>query len=331
MKRSWTLAVASLALLVTACSSDGTGTDDANGSTDASRSEGYPATVSTAFGDVTIEDEPVRVVALGWGDAETVLSLGGQPVGASDWLGFGEDGVGPWLEDAYNEAPVIIETLEPSYEEIAALEPDLILDTKSSGEQERYDRLSAIAPTVGIPEGGESYLTTTDQQVELIATAMGDPAAGETLLSDLDADIDAAASNHPEWEGMSVTAANKSSEGWGAYVDGTARVEFLTNLGFVQNSEVASLEPNSGGFSVDISGERLDLLDADLLVAFPIFIETTEITEDPLWQEIPAVADGHSIVIDGDLSSAYALGTVAASEYALAGLVPLIEDATASE
>ncbi|UJH70393.1 hypothetical protein [Ornithinimicrobium sp. INDO-MA30-4] len=91
------------------------------------------------------------------------------------------------------------------------------------------------------------------------------------------------------------------------------------------------MEPNEGGFSVDISSERLDLIDADLIVAFPIFIETTEITEDPLWQEVPAVTDDHSVVIDGDLSSAYSLGTVAATKYALNELVPMIEDATAGE
>lgn len=333
MKRSWTLAAATSALLlVTACSgsSDVTGSDD-EASTGASSAEGFPATVSTAFGDVTIEEEPVRVVALGWGDAETALSLGTQPVGASDWLGFGGEGVGPWMDGQYDEAPVIIETLEPSYEEIAALEPDLILDTKSSGEQERYDRLSSIAPTVGVPEGGESYLTTTEQQVDLVAEALGQPTAGDDLLADLEAEFASQAEAHPEWDGLSVAAATKTSEGWGAYVEGSSRVQFLTDLGFVQSQEIAALEPNEGGFSVDISSERLDLIDSDLIVAFPIFIETTEITDDPLWQEVPAVADGHSVVIDGDLSSAYSLGTVAATKYALNELVPMIEDATAGE
>ena len=55
---------------------------------------GFPVTVSTAFGDVTVEEEPTRVVALGWSDAETALALDVQPVGASDWLGFGGEGVG---------------------------------------------------------------------------------------------------------------------------------------------------------------------------------------------------------------------------------------------
>ncbi len=99
--------------------------------------------------------------------------MGAQPVGASDWLLFGGEGVGPWAEGAYEEAPEIIGTMEPEYEKIAALEPDVILDVKSSGEEERYERLSQISPTVGIPEGGDSYLASIDDQVELIASAVG--------------------------------------------------------------------------------------------------------------------------------------------------------------
>ena len=53
------------------------------------------------------------------------------------------------------EAPQLIGTLEPEYEKVAALKPDLILDTKSSGDQDRYDTLKGIAPTVGVPTGGE--------------------------------------------------------------------------------------------------------------------------------------------------------------------------------
>ena len=119
------------------------------------------ATVDTKFGQVEITDQPKRIVALGWGDAETVLSLGVEPVGASDWLAFGDEGVGPWLEGAYKTAPTILGTMELDYEQIAALEPDLILDVKSSGDEERYKRLSEIAKTIGVPEGGDNYLTSS--------------------------------------------------------------------------------------------------------------------------------------------------------------------------
>ncbi|MGI6877827.1 hypothetical protein [Microbacterium sp. gxy059] len=97
----------------------------------------------------------------------------------------------------------------------------------------------------------------------------------------------------------------------------------------MQNPAIADMETDALGFSVALSNEQLDALDADLIVAFPIYIETTEITDDPLWNAIPAVEDGRAIVIDGDLSSAYSLSTVGAQEYAIDNLVPLIEEALA--
>lgn len=321
------LAAGSTALALTACSDpEGTGTRGSDGG-GASGGGAFPVEIATAFGPVTVESAPTRVVALGWGDAETALALGVQPVGASDWIGFGGEGVGPWAEGLYDEPPTIIETLEPSYEAIAALRPDLILDVKSSGDQERYDRLGQIAPTIGVPEGGENYLTTPEQQLEMIARALGASDEAAALQREIDGLFTQAASAHGEWEGKSVAAATRTSEGWGAYVDGTERMEFLERLGFTQSPQIADLEASASGFSVDISAEQLDLLDADLIVAFPIFLETSEITEDPQWQQIPAVADGRAVVIDGDLASAYSLGSVLSTTYAVQELVPLIEGA----
>jgi iron complex transport system substrate-binding protein len=323
------IAVATLAL--TGCSASGdSGSDSPAPGASGGATGAFPATVETKFGEVEVPSEPKRVVALGWGDAETALALGVQPVGASDWLGFGADadGVGPWAQDLYTESPELIETLEPSYEAIAALEPDLILDTKGSGDQARYDRLSQIAPTIGVPEGADSYLTDMDDQVDMISEALGREDQGDALLDAVEKRFDDVEAAHPEWDGKTVTAATKTSEGWGAYVEGSERVAFLEELGFDQSPTIAGLPTNASGFSVDISSEQLDLLDADLIVAFPIFIEKAVITDDPLWQAIPAVAAGHSVVIDGDLSAAYSIGTTLSTGYALDQLVPLLETAT---
>ena len=283
--------------------------------------------VDTMFGSVEVPEDPQKVVALGWGDAETALALGVQPVGASDWVEFGGKGVGPWAEDLYDEAPEIIATLEPDYEKVAALEPDLILDTKSSGDQERYDRLSEIAPTVGAPEGGDNYLTTLDQQVDLVSQALGKDEEGKKLLADLDQKYEAARKAHPEFEGKSVTVAAKTSEGWGAYVEGAERVQFMQKLGFKQSEKVAALKPE--GFTAPVSEERLDDLDADLLVAFPIYIPDTEVTGDAAFKRIPAVEDGRSLVLTEDLNDvrhAFSLNSVLSAEFAVEKMPELIAD-----
>src|SRR5688572_28419651 len=166
-------ALVAAALVLTSCGSDGTAEPRDAGTADGSSSAAFPVTVGTAFGDVTVEEEPTRVVALGWSDAETALALGVQPVGASDWLAVGGNGLGDWVEAGYDEAPQPIETLEPSYEAIAALEPDLILDTRSAATEERHDLLSAIAPTISQPDGVGPYQTTWEQQLEMVGRALG--------------------------------------------------------------------------------------------------------------------------------------------------------------
>jgi iron complex transport system substrate-binding protein len=309
------LAVA--ALLTAGC---GTGADE--DSVPETSSGVFPVTVGTAFGDVTVEEEPVRVVALGWSDAETALALGVQPVGASEWLGFGGEGVGPWAAGRYDEAPEIIETLEPSYEAIAALEPDLILDTRSDGTQERYDLLSAIAPTVGQPEGVGPYQTTWQQQLELVGAALGKDEEAAALQDEVDqAFADAAAAN-PGFEGTEVAVGAYTSEGFGAYVRGDSRVDFLEQLGFVNKPGVQDLAGEN--FFVPVSDEQLSLLDAPLTVVFPIFVEASEIAAHPLWPTLGSVQQGHAVVLDDEaLVSAFSSGSALGTLYALENTVSL--------
>jgi iron complex transport system substrate-binding protein len=320
--------LAAAALVVTGCGSDDDTGSSSGSSGGDSASGAFPVTVPTAFGDVEIAEEPVRVVALGWGDAETALALGVQPVGASDWLAFGGEGVGPWSEGLYDEAPEIIETLEPSLEAIAALEPDLILDTKSDGTQDRYDLLSQIAPTVGQPEGVEAYQTTWDQQLELVGQALGRTDRADELEAEVAQAFEDAAGEHPEFEGTEVAVAAFTSEGFGAYVQGDTRVDFMEELGFVNAPAIQ--EQATDSFFVPVSEEQVSILDAGLTVAFPIYVDAAEFTGNPLWQALPSVVDGRAVVLEDEtLAGAFSIGTAPGILYALEETVPLFADALA--
>lgn len=316
-------AVVAASLVLAGCASgSGSSTDSASsGSSDAA----FPVSITTGLGTTTIESAPKRVVALGWGDAETALELGVQPVGASDWLAFGGDGVGPWLKGAYDKSPKIIQTLEPSYEDILKLNPDVILDVKSSGDKERYDKLSAIAPTVAIPKGGENYLASTEQQTTMIAKALGKESEGKKLLSGLDDAYAAARKAHPDFEGKTAVVGAYSSEGFGAYASTDSRSTFMRNLGF----EIPKAIDEQAGkeFSVHLSDENLDLLDADLTLILPIYVDASEASSNKLFQKVPSVEAGHSIVFDDkDVSSAFSMGTTAAIEWALDKLPAQFEE-----
>lgn len=288
----------------------------------------YPATITTAFGDITIDEEPERIVAVGWSDAETALALGVQPVGASDWLAIGGDGLGPWATGLYEEAPELVGTMELNLEQIAALEPDLILDTRSDGTQERYDSLAGIAPTVGAPPDVVGYGTTWQQQLEMIGAALGRPAFAAELATTVSDHFAEAAAEHPEFDGAEAAVGAYSADGFGIYVTGDARVDFLGQLGFVQKAGVDEL--GTGNFYVEVSEENLDLFDADVTVIFPIFVEAAEFTENPVWQAVPSVADGRAVIIDDvDLGNAFSAGSVLATLYAIDTITPLLADALA--
>ncbi len=310
-----------------ACGSDDGGSASGSASGSAPAGDGaFPVTVSTAFGDVEIEEEPQRVVALGWSDAETALALGVQPVGASDWLAFGGEGVGPWAEGRYDEAPEIVETLEPSLEAIAALEPDLILDTRSPATQERYDSLSAIAPTVGQPEGVDPYLTTWQEQLDLVGQALGRTDEAAQLRGDLEQRFADAAAANPAFEGTEVAVGAYTSEGFGAYVRGDTRVDFMESLGFTNKPAVQDLATES--FFVPVSEEQVSLLDAPLTVVFPIFVDAAQITGNPLWQTLGSVQQGNAVVLDDPaLVNAFSSGSVLGTGYALDEAVPLFAGA----
>lgn len=324
MIRRVVLLAGALALVfVAGCSSEDGGGTDQSPSTAVTGS--FPAAIKTKFGDVTVSEPPKRVVALGWGDAETALALGVQPVGASDWLAFGGEGVGPWADGLYDNAPEIIATLDPSFEQIVALEPDLILDTKSSGDEKRYDTLKDIAPTVALPAGADKYKTSISQQVTMVSQALGVPEKGSELIDQLDTRFAEVEAQNPEFKGKTVTVAARSGTGWGAYAPDTERVDFMRKLGFAANPAIDPADAE--GFSIPLSDENLNLLDADMVIVFPIQRTAAEVEADPVFKAVPAVADGRYLVFDDmTISRAYSTNSVLSTRYALDNVVPIVAE-----
>lgn len=315
--------VAALLVALAACgSSDDGDKDTSSGSGGGAKAadSAFPAKVDTKFGEISVDKQPKRVVALGWGDAETALALGVQPVGASDWLPFGGEGVGPWAKGMYDKKPQLIGTLEPEFEKIAELKPDLILDTKSSGDKTRYDTLSKIAPTVDVPKGGDQYMISWKKQTEMISAALGLKDKGDQLIKQTEDKFAAVREEHPEFKNKTITLGSRTSDGYGAYVHGTGRTDFVERLGFQNNPKV---EAKAGaGFSINISKENLDLLNSDLTVMTAIGVPDKTIENDPLYKAVPSVKAGHSLIFDEKSSQAFATDSVLSVQYALDHVVP---------
>lgn len=309
--------IALAALTLTACSNgteptteDPTSTDSASASAPA---EGGSTVEDTIYGAIEIpapEDGDLTVVALGWSDAEVALALGVQPVGASDWLGFGADnkGVGPWAVDEYGDVtPTIFE--QPGngydYEAIAALDPDVILNTRSQADEDVYNRLSEIAPTVYAPEGTADYGTSWDVQVNQVAQALGAEEEAQTVIESVGAGIEEQAAAHPEFEGVTAVTGTKFGDQYGAYIAGDFRWDLMASLGFTQNPPVLDVEPT--GFYAALSAEQITALDAEVAVFFPIGYTLDEMEADPLLASLDVVKNGRVVWLEStdDLTQAF--------------------------
>lgn len=284
--------------------------------------------MATRFGTVSVPSAPQRVVALGWGDAETLYALGVQPVGTSDWLGFGGDGVGPWAKSLVRAKPQQLGTTTPNFEKIAALRPDLILNTRSDNSKATYDTLSKIAPTVSAPSGAIPYGISWMQQTMTIAKAVGQEAKGAQLVTRTQARIKALAAAHPTLAGKTyAVGALFGTDQWGAYVKGDIRADFLSSLGMQNAPAVKALKTTS--FYANVSPENLQVFDADLTLMFPIGPNTAALKKNPTLNNLASAKAGHLLILDADSAQAFSDGSVLALEYVIDTVAPKIIQAAA--
>ncbi len=343
--------VAAAALVLGACSSGssaGSGSQTSaggsaataaattSGAGNAAAGSGLPATVDTMFGQVEVPapaDGDLTVVALGWSDAEIALALGVKPVGVYDWQSFGEanKGVGPWATPLFGDVqPTILQNVGDAldYEAISVLQPDLILNTRSAGDQTQYDRLSSIAPTISPPAGTAAFGTGWDVQTQLVADALGKSAEGEDLVTQVKDKIAATAQANPSFQGKTAVAATKFGDGYGAYITGDARWDLLQSLGFVQNPPVLQLPAQ--GFYVPVSAEQISTFDADLAVMFPIGYTLAELQADPLISSLKVVQEGRTVFLaaDDQLSQAFSAASPLSIPIAVDGIAPQLAKIT---
>lgn len=269
--RALAAAASTAALLaLAACGSSGAAdADDASG-TDQDASFA-PVTIEHAFGETTIEEQPERVAAWGWGSADAAIALGVVPVAVpAQSYGGDEDGMLPWnveaIEEAGAEMPTVLtEAEEPPYEEIIAADPDVILATYSGITEEQYDKLSKLAPTVAYPD--QAWATPWREVITTAGEALGKTEEAEQVLADIDAEVADAAAEHPEFEGRTIAAVADYGSFY-VYRSADPRVQFLEDLGFETAPSVGELDTEESTFFYTLSYENVDQLTSDVLLSY---------------------------------------------------------------
>lgn len=290
----------------------------------------FPARVDHKFGTTTVPAKPRRIVVVGLTEQDTVLALGYKPIATTEWYGDQPYAVWPWARAALGDSkPTVLHNDDGfEFEKIARLRPDLILGVNSGMKQGDYEKLSRLAPTIAAAKGSTEYFSPWDEQVELIAAALGVPREGRALIEGIEDDYAKVAAAHPEFRGKTATFSQNGFYSGLIYVypDGL-NTDFLTMLGFEINPKLTPLVENPGE-QVGISEERMDVLDADVIVfATEKPSDVEALKKVPTFEKLAAVAEHRAVYTDATLAGALYFISPLSLPYVLERLTPQLEAA----
>lgn len=322
-------AVGFSALMITALIATGCGSDDdepASASITTPSSSAFPVTIEHALGSTTIKSEPKRVVVVGYSDQEPLLALGVKPVGAMDWFGQGTFGKWPWERAAWGDKPaetVSNKSFEINFEKVASLRPDLILGLYADLDRTKYDKLSRIAPTVAQAKG-TAYTTPWRDLTRTAAKAVGRVDQGERLIADVDRRFATFRKEHADLAGKAgvVVDAGNAPKSYYAFATEDPRGQFLRELGYKPPPAIEKLVKDD--FGVNVSKERVDLLDVDNLFMLIDPPAQKRVDGDDLFNRLSVAREDRAIALpyysSTQLGAAIAFNSVLSIPYALDGL-----------
>lgn len=261
-RREFLIGAGSLLLLgAVGCGSGGESGDEGGETT-----SGGTRVIEHKYGSTEVRGLPERVVTVGFNDQDPALAMGIEPVAVRDWFGDQPNAVWPWAQDELGDAdPAVLPMGELDFERVAALEPDLIVGVFSGMTEDEYGTLSEIAPTIAQPEGYVDFGVPWQEQTRVIGRALGREEQARELISEVEARFAEVREAHPEFEGATGAVALLDEGGtYNAYGPEDLRGRFMSALGFELPSEISELAGDD--FFAQISEERLDLLNADVLV-----------------------------------------------------------------
>ena len=289
----------------------------------AAMADPFPVTLTHKFGTTTIDTQPERVVSLGFAGIDNLLALGVKPVAVRYWYGDYPYAAWPWAQDALGDAQPVVLKGDLNIEQIAALQPDVIMAVSSGITQEQYDLLSQIAPVVAPEAQYGDYGTPWQVDVRTDGKALGKAAEAEAAITAIEDRFAAIRAAHPGWQGKTAAVGFYWNDAPGAYRSIDIRPRMLESLGFTTPEAIdAAGEPDV--FFVSLSAEDLSPLDADVLIWFD---DEGKVKTLKLRPAMRAYAEGREIFPDAILSGAFSYSSLLSIGYALDHLVPLLEAA----
>ncbi len=257
--------------------------------------DSYPRVFHLDSGSVRIEKRPERILSLSASHTEMLYALGA-----------GDQVVGTDLTSNYPAAArstAKIDSFQFSIEEVAALEPDLvILAFDFQGEVEALSALSIPFLLLGPPDS----LVSAFSQLSLIGAITDHWPETFQLTNDLYLELDQIQRAANRIRGR--TFYHEVDETLYSATSSSFIGDLYRYLGLVNIADAAGLDSPfpqlSAEFIVDQNPEFIFLADAN----FGASVES--VAARPGWDTMTAVADGKVVALDGDLAGRWGPRTV---------------------
>lgn len=330
-RRLATAGIAALTLAgLAACGSDDDTGPAAAGSS-AAAEDSFPVTVEHKYGTAEIPAAPTKIVVTGLTEQDALLALGITPVATTEWFGEQPGAVWPWATDELgpNPAPTVLSNTDGiQFERINDLDPDLIISLYSDLSEQDHGTLSQIAPTLAPPKGAANFGISWQDATRTVGKAVGRSAAADKLVTDLETRLSSIKQEKTAYQGRTGLVVT-NYEGIFVYGSEDPRSRLMESLGFTLPQGLAEI--TAGEFGKNLSRERTDLVDTDVLIWLVDDYEKAKTTaaKDPLYSALAVSKEGRDVVIeDGEtLGSATSFLTPLSLPYVLDKLVPQLDQA----
>lgn len=306
-----TLLIAGLA----ACGSDDSATESGDAQTLAA-----PVTVEHKFGETTIDAIPKRIVTIDLQWTDVMLAMGVEPVG------YTVDALMPDEKVPWQKAPAGAKALPLTdgvpVEQILALDPDLVLGSYSIADEETYKLLADRVPTVAGPQ--DTQVMAWQDMVRLAGKFLNEPSRAEQVIASVDDEVAAVAGEYPALKGRTFALA-QYVVGDSMYIvadekDGSS--VFFQQLGMALYPPVVAEGRKTGEARVNVSTERADLLQADLLAFLVNGGDESDLSDIPGFDQLP----GTVAVLDYPTVVGLNTPTPLSIPYALEKLTPYLKE-----
>lgn len=261
-----------------------------------------PREVETAYGPVSIDGTPERVVTLYEGALDAAIATGINPVGAV--ITRGGDSVAEYIQPKAKGVKIVGAPGETNIESVIALNPDLILASAQLS-KEQYNLLSQIAPTI-VPGFKAFTPKTWKQETNLFAEALGRADAGKRAVARVEAkaaEVAKLVDNTLDADQRETGLIRWMPQGPLVMSEGLFSASLLQAAGFEVNS--ANIVKDGRPHSHPLSQENLGLIDHPWIFLATLNADGDEALEaarkSPAFQRLKANNADQIITVNGQL------------------------------